>query len=184
MPGTNGIAGNANSVWHSRKITLRAATLILKAESLIRRAPMEAWRDSLGEVEMADGDAVLAGQLAPTRASDEELRLGHSRARNVMRAAEHLPYSPKCLPQAMALQWLLKSERLPSALIIARLRGQGDTQSQAGTVAGQVQDAFHAWVELGNAMLIGHCEKADYRPIMAFRNTVAPSAPDTGSAAL
>ncbi len=65
----------------------------------------------------------------------------------------------------MAVQWLLAKAQLPSRLVIAMER-QGSTATAGIDQA--PSDAFHAWVELGDRMVIGLCERQNYRPVLVF----------------
>lgn len=79
------------------------------------------------------------------------------------RAAHYFPFTVKCLPQAMALQWQLRRRRIGSQLVIAMLK--------AGRSA--AADPYHAWVELGGIMVLGNCERSDYAVLMTLTNPPA-----------
>lgn len=138
-------ANLAGQRWHS----LRAMIALATARLLVTSAPFSVWRRSLGDLVEQPTDHAM-----PT-ASD---RL-HARflARRVERAALRLPGASKCLPRAMALQWLMHRAGLPSRLVIAMHRHdrEGD-------------HVYHAWVEAGGEMLVGHCERAEYLPLACF----------------
>lgn len=119
------------------------------ARLLVRWAPFSLWRRALGQVVEQP-----AGRGAP---GSGDLALARFLSRRVERAAQHLPGISKCLPQAMALQWLLRRAGIPSRLVIALHR-----LDRAG------EHAFHAWVEVGGDMLIGHCERDLYSPVATF----------------
>ena len=78
-------------------------------------------------------------------------------AANTERASLRLPGESKCLPKAVALQWMLRRAGQPSRLVVAVHR----TDRTA-------PHAFHAWVEQGGRMLIGRCERSEYSPVLAF----------------
>ena len=131
-----------------------AALLLLAARLLVRHVPLGIWRASLGSSPDGDrtgrsGHAVKAQRLAGS----------------VERAAAHLPGTSKCLPRAMALQWMLRRRGLPSRLVVAL------------AVEGGV-DAHHAWTESGGEMLLGACDRASYRPLMILAQGEA--APTSG----
>lgn len=151
LPGISVAAGPARAnVWQQRRATLQAMGLLWRAQFLARYVPMSRWRAGLGEV--------VEGGIAPTQpASDQEMRVASAHARRIVRAAHRLPREPKCLAQAMALQWLLIRHGLRPQLVLAMDRRDRDAAH-----------GYHAWVELGGQMLIGQCQRGDYHPIVAF----------------
>ncbi|MEP5936802.1 MAG: lasso peptide biosynthesis B2 protein [Erythrobacter sp.] len=151
----NALAQKQVSVWSLRVQTLKAAFLIARAQWLIRRSPMKNWRGSLGT--LIEQDALACPQSIP----EFEMRAAAAVARRVTRAAQRFPLEPKCLPQAMALQWALAAEKTPSRLIIAM-------QNDAPVAMDEDGHAFHAWVELGGQFLIGACDRTQYRTVLAF----------------
>jgi hypothetical protein len=66
-------------------------------------------------------------------------------AQAVIRGAQHLPVEVVCLPRAMAVQWMLRRRRRPSALVFGIL-----PQLDSGDI-----HALHAWVEAGTTIIIG-----------------------------
>lgn len=141
------------SLWSLRLQTLRAALLLLRAKFLIRFVPMARWHGSLGQVaDEAHGRAGDSAQIQPA-----VLAIARAQARRVERAAARFPIEPSCLAKAMALQWLLASTGLGTTLVIAMQHG--DRSAEHG---------WHAWVELGDTMLIGQCERACYRRVLCF----------------
>jgi hypothetical protein len=134
--------------WSGRMQTLRAMALIIRAQFLIRFVPMTRWHKSLGEViDPATCHANIGVSMDRAR----------NHAARVKRAASRFFSEPKCLAQAMALQWLLIRERIPSRLVIA--------MEKEGLETG---DAFHAWIELNGEMLIGACAPMRYRTLLTF----------------
>ena len=111
--------------------TLRAIGLLLAARVLIAALPFRIWREWLGG---------RAGGQQPADASAAR-RL----AAQVERAAWRLPLIIKCLPQAMALSWLLRSAGMPHTLVFAaRPLGHRDGS-----------DDLHAWVEVADRIVLG-----------------------------
>ena len=105
--------------------------LLAIARVLVRRVRFAAWRARLG----------WRGLTAPA----QEL---HARrlARHVERAAGRLPGTSKCLPQAMALSWMLRALRIPHCVaLMAR------PAAQRGGV-----DDLHAMVRCGDAIILGN----------------------------
>lgn len=71
---------------------------------------------------------------------------GHRYLANVvMRGARRLRMPIKCLPRAMALHWMLRRRDVRATLLIGVLASQS-----RGT-----RDDLHAWVEMGEEILIG-----------------------------
>lgn len=133
--------------------TLRAMAALALARICIRILPFSRWRGSLGE---PAEDPVALAHVRP-EANEQELAEARALARRVERAASRLPGESKCLPKAMALQWMLHRRSIPSRLVIAVLRQQGERA-----------DAYHAWVECGADMVIGHCDRTEYTPLACF----------------
>ncbi len=76
---------------------------------------------------------------------------------HVERAAARLPVVTLCLARAVAVQWLLRLRRQPSTLVLASHRTDRTTEH-----------AFHAWVEIGDYFVIGHCDRAAYRQVLSI----------------
>jgi len=127
---------------------------LLIARLLVRSVKLERWRGWLGELAPAGtrGPEHDAHSVTPT--GREALRVG----RAVARGAQVLPSTFKCLPQAAAAQWMLRRRGSDATLVIAvhAVRRAGD-------------DAFHAWVERAGQMIVGHCERSEYRPVLTLR---------------
>jgi hypothetical protein len=109
--------------------------LLCLARILVAFVPLRQWRGSLG-FGAVSGDDVSPGDL---------LGQAERLARRVERAAWRLPIEAKCLPQAMALSWMLRRERTPHRVVIAvrppELRNSAD--------------GLHAWVEFGGTIILG-----------------------------
>ncbi|MBE5074509.1 lasso peptide biosynthesis B2 protein [Erythrobacteraceae bacterium E2-1 Yellow Sea] len=143
------------NIWHSRLATLEVMGLLILAVLLVRLAPMSRWRSSLGDV-YAGG----AGDMPVVTA--DGMRHATAVARRVVRAAHRLPREPKCLAQAMALQWLLRRGGFHPQLVLAM-----DRQDRSA------EHGYHAWVELGGTMLIGNCDRDNFHIVLGF----IPAAP-------
>lgn len=131
--------------WH----TIRAMAALAAARIMVRWVPFSLWRRVLGQVVEQPTDRTAMGS--------SDLALACFLARRVERAAQRLPGTSKCLPQAMALQWLMRRAGMPSRLVIALHRHDRASEH-----------TFHAWVEIGGNMLIGHCERELYSPVATF----------------
>ena len=134
--------------------------LIARAQWLIRRSPMSQWRRTLGEL-VEQGEAEVGWHAQSQSVADGDLRHAAAWARRVERASKRFPTEPKCLPQAMALQWLLAKSEYPSILMIAMQRDDNAADDAR-------EHDFHAWVELGGHMLIGAVDRSHYRPVLSF----------------
>lgn len=115
-----------------RLLVAEALVLLAVARLLVAGLPFGWWRYLLGPVAAAASDF---------QATDGDRRL----AKAVERASQRLAGQNKCLPQAMALHWMLRRRRRPAQLVIAVLSG-----AQRGGV-----DDLHAWVAYGDEILIG-----------------------------
>lgn len=116
--------------WRLRARTLEAMVGLVAARAVIAMVPLPRWRGCFGL-----GGAPGADALAQARAL----------AAHVRRGAGRLPHSSKCLPQALALSWMLRRRRIAHRLTIAarptEMRGAGDD--------------LHAWIELDGVIVLG-----------------------------
>jgi hypothetical protein len=127
---------------------LEAIALLLWARLLVALVPMRYWRGSLGT--MAGGGGA-AGGPSTWRDVPRDLRIV---ARVVERAAARLPVHFKCLPRAMAVQWMARRRGLACTLRIGLARGAGEP--------------LHAWVDHGQVTVIGERPDQKYSNVMAF----------------
>lgn len=114
-----------------------AAALLVVARVLVAFVPMRHWRTSLGTIRR-DADAGASG---PTVWAELPPGL-RAIVRAVKRADVRLPIHLKCLPRAMALQWMARRRRLTCTLHI-------------GIDRGAAEDELHAWVDHGQVTIIG-----------------------------
>ncbi|RVQ67063.1 lasso peptide biosynthesis B2 protein [Croceicoccus ponticola] len=137
--------------------TLEAMALALIARLLIRFVPLARWSQLLGESIPAGQSADIADhdETADTQ-TDEMVR---ACAAAVRRATMRMP-GTICLPQAIALQWMLARRRIGSAIILGFVplarRGVGDD--------------LHAWVEWNGRKIIGDTGDAHAR-LLQFRTS-------------
>ncbi len=120
---------------------------MLLARWLVSHVPLRYWRKALGHRTAAEpGDATLrlAENLAARRL-----------ARAVGRAVRRLPGETRCLPQAIALHWLLRVRRSSGTLVIGVLQRQS---------RGQLGD-LHAWLVRHGEVLLGASDE-DFRPLL------------------
>jgi hypothetical protein len=134
--------------WRARATTLEAAALLAAARMLIAIVPFGRWRAALGQP-----CPVPPSAASSDRPADNSARL---LVKAVGRAAERLPGGSRCLPQAMALQWLLRRRNLGGILVIG---------AKARTARGTLDD-LHAWVIRDGTTLIGRSDDP-YVPIYA-----------------
>ena len=132
----------------TRLITLEAVLFLLAARMLIAGVRFGRWRRLLGRPVNPDGPAFGV----PAQPMDRYL------ARATDRAADRLPLDLKCLPRAMALQWMLHRRERPGELVIAAIPPDRRTGS----------DDFHAWVEIGDTCLINQSYEP-YQPLLRLR---------------
>ena len=132
-----------------------AMPMLAIAMVLVRVARLLRWRASLGQIR--DSTCLVS----PPLASSEAPLTGGTTARRlagcVERAVRLAPFRIKCLPQAVATQWMLRLARLPSSLIIAI-----HVKDRSG------DHAYHAWVEHRGDIIIGQCDRDLYRSMMVF----------------
>lgn len=106
--------------------------LLVWARVVITLVPLRRWRGTLGRV-------------APSPPGTP-INMVHRRVvRAVLRATSWLPGDYVCLPRAMAVQWMLRRRGQASALVFGVLpeHASGDLH------------ALHAWVEVGDEVIIG-----------------------------
>jgi Transglutaminase-like superfamily len=116
--------------WHLRLRTLEAIIGLFGARFLIGQISLGRWRHRFGCGGKIDRDqAIEARRLAV----------------HVVRAAGRTPFEAKCLPQALALSWMLRRRGIPHALVIAA--------RPAALRPGP--DNLHAWVEAGESVVLG-----------------------------
>jgi aryl-alcohol dehydrogenase-like predicted oxidoreductase len=108
--------------------------MLCRARLVVASVPFDRWRNSLGAARSSGGTD-----------SSDVLATGRRLAAHVEWAAVRLPFSTKCLPQAMALSWMLRRKAIDHQLVLAarpaHLRDSAD--------------ALHAWVELHGEKIIG-----------------------------
>jgi Transglutaminase-like superfamily len=120
--------------------------LLTLARLLIMLVRFDRWKVRLGpQVGDATGDG-------------EAQWIDHHLARVVLRGAHRLPFHCACLPQAMALHWMLHRRDRSSDLVIAAL---------PGPLRGSLND-LHAWAEKGGEVLIGETA-LPHQPLARFR---------------
>lgn len=118
------------SPWHLRARTAEAMAGLAAAKAVIALVPLARWRNRFGRAGTASAD-----QLAEAR----------QLAAHVRRGAARLPIPAKCLPQALALSWMLRRRRIAHRLTIA----------VRPTEARSSSDNLHAWIEMDGVIVLG-----------------------------
>lgn len=116
--------------------------MLAVARLLVALVPLRRWRSTLGGA---------PGQQTPEDKTGRARRL----ARHVERAAHRLPFEAKCLPQAMALSWMLRRRRIAHGVVI------GVRQPAAGNS----EDTLHAWVEIDRQGVLG-ADTGDWQEVL------------------
>jgi hypothetical protein len=120
--------------------------LLIVARLLIALVPFRYWRSSLGRI-------VREPHAAGSEEASRPVGLAHRRG------VARLPITVKCLPQAMALQWMLRRRGLPSVLTIATLPRAGRS----------TLDDLHAWVAAAGRVLVG-ASPLPYVPVLHLQS--------------
>ena len=118
--------------WRGKARTAKGLSLLLFAQLLVIFVPFGRWRATLGH----------SGRAADVPADLEEAR---RLAADVEWAARKYPLAIKCLPQAMALSWMLRGREIAHAVVI----------SVRPSELRQSPDALHAWVEVNRKKILG-----------------------------
>ncbi|MHA6317752.1 lasso peptide biosynthesis B2 protein [Altererythrobacter sp. CAU 1778] len=125
----------STKLWTRRLLTGRAMLALVGNGLRVRLLPFARWRSRYRN---------LDDEMSPPALSDAQAVTAHDLARIVERASLRLPYSPKCLAQALALGRLLERERIAHRIVIAARPG-----------GSRRPDKLHAWLEAGSNTLIG-----------------------------
>lgn len=133
----------------TRLETLEALVWLCLARLLIGFLRFVRWRHWLGNTAHAPTKVSASESDAPRRA--------RYFARVVNRANGHLPLPMKCLPQAIALHWMLHRRNMASQIVIAAL----PADQRKG------RDDLHAWVETAGEILIGE-SALPHQPMVRF----------------
>lgn len=129
-----------------------AAALLSLARLLVARVPMRYWRGSLGRV---GRDATACALVTPAVWPETPPALRRI-AFAVERASLRLPFQLRCLPRAMAVQWMARRRRLDCTLHIGLAR--------------TAEEPLHAWIDCGAETLIGSVPDRSYHSLLAIRS--------------
>lgn len=114
----------------TKAMALEAAFALLVARLLVQYVPMRLWRHHVD----------TAGDPAPA-----PLGMPRKVGWIVPKVARRLPFHARCLPQAMAAQWMLRRRGVRSRLVFGARRG----------TAPETALEFHAWLIAGGECVIG-----------------------------
>lgn len=130
-------AVRSSALTRGRVVTLQAIVFLLLARLLVAHVPFSRWRASLGKT------------VPPQPISAEVRRecnlVARRLARAVERAASRVAKGSRCLPRAMALQWLIRWYGMHAVINIGVLPSQR---------RGGLHD-LHAWVVRDGEVLLG-----------------------------
>ena len=127
----------------SRLLAVEAVVFLALARLLVKHVRLRHWRSWLTT---AEGETkVVDSQRLPS--------VVHIR-RVVPRAAELVPFSALCLPQAMAGQWMLRRRGVASRLSFGARRRRDDASAGAQGAAGNVA---------GDSLRSGHMRRRFFR---------------------
>ena len=126
----------------ARWLALEAALLLALARTLVLYVPLRHWR----------------GRLDTSGGADRTLAVANARAvgRVVRGVARRLPFDARCLPRAMAAQWMLRRRRIASQLRF------GVRRRTDGTID------LHAWLLVNGECVVGGWNLETYAPLPAF----------------
>ena len=156
----------------AKAMALEAALLLLLARLLVAHVPMRHWRRWLvtteepapaggppadSHVAFSAGDPEEPAPAGEHLARVPQQRLPQRVARIVRRVARHVPFPAVCLPQAMALQWMLRRRGVASRLFFGARRKTQDSGLD-----------FHAWLTVGGECVIGAGEVETYAALPPF----------------
>lgn len=164
----------------NRWFAVEAALALLLARLLTRFTPARFWLrllDTAPESGSNEATGAKAGEGSPPspRTHDREdaepapdsIRSG---ARNpsvprkvgrvVGKVVRHLPFRARCLPQAMAAQWMLRRRGVNSVLVFGARRSGGDGPLE-----------FHAWLMAGGECVVGGNDIGSYSAFPPFAVT-------------
>jgi len=128
-----------------KKTILRAeiVTGLAFARVLITLVPFRWWRKTLGPI---DGNA-----KPPTKPlSAKQIKQAGDIGRMIARLARHQKFEAVCFPQAITGRWVLRRRGIPSQIIL------GSRQHPEKGLA------LHAWLKVGDEVVTGQREYAEY----------------------
>jgi len=132
-------------------LAAEAAVMLLLARLLVARVPMRYWRGTLGVTTPGDGRPTPG----PTGGHEVSPALWRIRLA-VHRATRRLPVRLRCLPKAMALQWMARRRGLDCTLHIGLAR--------------DAAEPLHAWIDCGSVQVMGRTPDTTYQSLWSIRS--------------
>ena len=165
---------------------LEAASALLLARLLVVHVPMRHWRRRLDTATASSVPAqhrapsypVAPGSLGNDPVAEEpgaaerpasalsRFRDPHSIGHLVRKVARRLPFKARCLPQAMAAQWMLRRRGVTSRLVFGARRGRTPERTIE----------YHAWLMVAGQCVVGGEELESYVPLPPPNPTTAENA--------
>ena len=140
----------------TRRMALEAAVLLALSRALVRYVPLRHWRSCL-DTSAPPGRCATAAGSSGTESGSRAVGWV------VRRVARRLPFDARCLPQAVAAQWMLRRRRIPSQLRLGARDGTGPDME------------MHAWLLVDGEAVVGGENAETYTPLPPFDNrTPAP----------
>jgi hypothetical protein len=156
-------------LWQRRVRVAEALVLLALARLSVATLPFGIWRRWAGRAAAPSGrsSGADAGPIA-NLAGDSSANTAQTCAAAMERAAQRLPGS-LCLPQAIALQWMLRRRKMECTIMLGVIPGQR---------RGLLGD-LHAWVEADGIVLIGgdlaNKDGPEHRPVLALTTIHCPN---------
>ncbi len=114
------------------------------ARALIKFVPFRRWRRTLGTISADD-------QPDRPALSDQQAKQAADIGRMIKRLASKQSFEAVCFPQAITGRWVLKRRGIPSDIVIGSRR-----DAEKGI-------AFHAWLKVGDDVVTGQDEYAQFQ---------------------
>ena len=133
--------------WSARRrnLALEAVGQIAIASFALRFRPFRRVAAKLGREQ---GPDFKAGEVS-------DLTDAHRVAHAVQVAARNVPWRAECLPQAIAAKRMLDRRGIPNALVFGARRADPEFEA-------------HAWIMIGDAVVIGGEESRGYQVLTVF----------------
>ena len=138
---------------------------LIFAMLVVHWVPLPRWRGTLGSIIESDAlPQCRPPHVGPWSGVQSDCWW---LARRIDAIADCFPFTIKCLPRAIVLQWISRREQIDVTLILATVRGHGQSEATI--------DRFHAWVECQGKIMIGICNPAHYAPFLAIASGSHPA---------
>lgn len=139
---------------------LLAGWHILRAEWRLRHEPFAKLAAELGDAVGPDATA--------SPVSDSQHRTAQLASHAVRRATILLPWRPRCLVRAIALNRLLARDQIPSLMRFGVCKDPTTNLPDLETNAAEGFTA-HAWVQVGEKILLGRQGAKTHAPVQSLR---------------